>query len=128
MTIKQIKFLCGIPHTLSDCGEYYEADKNSEEWKKYRTGVDYQTEQWLLGNPIMNKWHENPDYWESCPDFSNEGSEIWPYELRLKFINSSDEIQQEMCMMSLSNMLAEELPDLNLYIANTSSTELTTIN
>lgn len=124
-TENKITYITGLPHNLSLDGKNYIVDKESEEWKKYKQGLDYQTEQWLLGNPITNKWHDNPDYWESCPDFSNEGAEIWPYELRVKFIKASEEVQTEMCMMSLGGVISEKIPDLNIHLPGIQNTNNT---
>ena len=65
----------------------------------------------------MNDWSENPDYWESCPDFSNEGSPIWPLELRQKFIELSTEVRYELLVNSLSTLLNDITPDIKTYIA-----------
>ena len=118
MSQKIIKFICGIPYFLSEDNINWEVDKNSDEYKRYKEKSNYQLEQWLLGNSIMNDWSENPDYWESCPDFSNEGSPIWPLELRQKFIESSTEVRYELLVNSLSILLNDITPDIKTYIAD----------
>ena len=98
--------IVGIPHALSPCGEYYVMDKTSSEYKKYKAGVDHQIEQWLLGNSIHNNWHDNEEFNECCPDFSCCGGQLWPENLRHKFVNSDQETRQQMLMMSLGSTLA----------------------
>lgn len=110
-------YITGIPNRLSECGQFYEPIKDSEEYRKYKQCSDEQIRLWLQGTSTMNQWHENPDYWESCPDFSNEGQPIWPLEQRQLFINSSNEVREQMCMMVLGTLLKDINLDKEIYVS-----------
>lgn len=118
MNDKDMKNITGIPHTLSEDGRFYEIDKESDEYKLYKTASDKQLDEWLYGNPTVTTWHSNPDYQEDTPDFSSSGSPIWPYELRLRYYHGTQEVREQMCLKGLNSLISEYNLEDKVHVSN----------
>lgn len=118
-------FMCitGIPHKLSERGTYYEMITDSDEYRRYKEGADKQLALWLEGTSTVNQWHDNPDFWESCPDLGESGEPVWPLEQRQLFVNSGPEVREQMCMMVLSGVIQSLDIAKDVYVAGNVSTE-----
>ena len=124
MNDRDFTTIVGIPYILSEDGTYWEIDKNSNEYKRYKEGSIQQLKDWLDGIPTINKWHSNSQYWEDTPDFSSSGSRLWDFSLRLKFYNADDETRSKMCMMSLSELISNTTEiNINTYISSSHITK-----
>lgn len=91
-TVEDMLTITGIPHVLSECGEFWQPVKDSPEAIRYRAGNDNQIEQWLLGNYIHNEWTDNLDHQECtpCAMCCSEGGVEWTLEEKLLYLKYHD--------------------------------------
>jgi hypothetical protein len=98
--------ILGIPHILNSEG-YWAADKDSEQYKRYKKGVEHQLEQWLAGNPVHNNWDNDPNNSECCPDFSCCNKQLmWSEKMRKAYVEHP-ELRDEMGATALFEMLQQ---------------------
>lgn len=96
--------------------ETHELDPTGEWWVlkdqfkgPYRESAKKQLESWLNGKPNHNDYSD-----ECCPDFSCcSPQDVWPMEMRERFVNGTEEEREEMMMACLSTRVTNE----NVYVS-----------